>query len=102
MSICKPCVKDVGAARNRAGRDKVLAHYGGRCGCCGEARREFLAIDHINGGGKQHRREMGLHLTQWLVRNGFPAGFQLLCHNCNTAKGLYGACPHTKRPSAAV
>jgi hypothetical protein len=26
--------------------------------------------------------------------NEFPDGFQVLCHNCNLAKGYYGECPH--------
>jgi len=33
----------------------------------------------------------------WLKRNYFPTGFQLLCHNCNLAKGFYGKCPHDER-----
>ena len=27
-----------------------------------------------------------MDLVNWLVRNDFPEGFQILCHNCNTAK----------------
>jgi len=33
-------------------------------------------------------------LNQWLVTNNFPKGFQILCWNCNFAKGMLGKCPH--------
>ena len=76
-------------------RRETLAAYGNKCQCCGETRNEFLAIDHINGDGAAHRREIGRgNLLPWLRRKGYPAGFQVLCHNCNGAKGFYGACPH--------
>jgi len=71
-----------------------LNHYGGECACCGEKRREFLSIDHINGNGKQHRKECGGHTADWLASRNFPEGFRVLCHNCNQALGLYGYCPH--------
>lgn len=74
----------------------VVAHYGGKCSCCGEGRLIFLTIDHVDGGGTKHRKVVG-HGTQfyrWLVRNGYPAGFRVLCHNCNFAVGLVGVCPH--------
>jgi hypothetical protein len=32
----------------------------------------------------------------WLKRQGWPEGFQVLCHNCNSSKGYYGYCPHEK------
>ena len=35
-------------------------------------------------------------LQKWIIENNFPKGFQILCHNCNVAKGLYGECPHEK------
>ena len=31
------------------------------------------------------------------IKNNFPKGFQILCHNCNIAKGHYGKCPHEKK-----
>lgn len=84
-------------ADHRRLRMACLEHYGGRCACCGEARYEFLAIDHINGGGGKHRKEVGTSkMERWLIRNGFPAGFRVLCHNCNQSLGHYGFCPHDK------
>ena len=66
----------------------VLDHYGGKCECCGEDSLDILTIDHINGGGKHHRREIGVKTSigfyRWLRENDFPPGFRVLCfnHNC--------------------
>ena len=82
-------------------RDAVFGHYGTACACCGEAATEFLSIDHIENGGNIHRRQLfgsqtcGCRFYAWLRRNGFPAGYQTLCFNCNHAKAIYGTCPHT-------
>lgn len=75
-------------------REKVFLHYGSRCVCCNETKIEFLTIDHINGGGRQHRKKIGVTIDNWLVANDFPRGFQILCFNCNQAKAIYGECPH--------
>jgi hypothetical protein len=88
-------------------RMEALGKYGGvppQCACCGEAELEFLSIDHLYGGGGKHRRQIGAGgngLVLWLRKNGYPSGFQVLCHNCNLAKGYYGECPHTKAASDA-
>ncbi len=77
-------------------RLKCIAAYGGCCTCCGETQPEFLAIDHIDGGGGQHRKTIGGGIVAYLIKNKFPDGFRVLCHNCNMALGIYGYCPHTK------
>jgi len=83
--------------RRRLKQDALDA-YGGNCECCGEDKYEFMAIDHINGGGKKHRDNNkiggGQQFYRWLKNNNYPAGFRVLCHNCNMAHGLYGYCPH--------
>lgn len=86
---------------NQEIRFKVLQHYSAQipfCACCGEKELKFLCIDHINGGGNKHRRTItngkGGNMPFWLYRNNFPSGFQILCHNCNMAKGFYKTCPH--------
>lgn len=82
-------------ANHRALRQLVIEHYGGKCQCCGDTQPEFLAVDHINGGGRKHRLVIGSNnLCRWLRNNNFPEGFQVLCHNCNMAKAFYGHCPH--------
>jgi len=77
-------------------RQQVLDYYGGCCECCGEAHQEFLAIDHVNGGGRKHRAKTGsgINFYYWIVRNNFPDDLRVLCHNCNQSLGLYGYCPH--------
>jgi hypothetical protein len=37
---------------------------------------------------------VGSNIYPWIIRNGFPAGFRVLCHNCNIALARYGVCPH--------
>lgn len=78
-------------------REEVIQHYGGRCACCGESQFEFLTIDHIHGGGTKHRESLGgaNYFYNWLIKNNFPEGFQVLCMNCNWAK-RFGRCPHEK------
>lgn len=77
-------------------REMVLAAYGGCCTCCGETENHFLSIDHINGGGNKHKKEINRsNIYRWLVENNYPKdNFQILCFNCNMAKGFWGICPH--------
>ena len=89
--------------RYHRNRDAVLAAYGGKCTCCGEWRKIFLAIDHVDGKGNEHRRSLSTgkytgsssHLYRYLIKNNFPPTFQIHCHNCNFAKSN-GGCPHQK------
>lgn len=79
----------------------VLKHYGGenpRCACCPESTLEFLQIDHIDGKKEMGHDRMfsGDKLYRWIVKHQFPSGFQVLCANCNSAKGYYGDCPHRR------
>lgn len=78
-------------------RQAVFDHYGHACACCGSADR--LTIDHINGDGRQHREDLfgrnqcgSMVMYLWLIRNGFPDGFQALCLPCNTSKGDGAQC----------
>lgn len=84
--------------RRDENREAVIKHYGGRCVCCNEDEPCFLAIDHIDGDGNTHRKQIkkyGSGFFKWLVDNDFPTGFQVLCHNCNVGKHLNGGiCPH--------
>lgn len=95
--------KDQFREAGRRLRTRALEAYGGRCQCCSEVTPEFLAIDHVHNDGEAHRRELGGYgrsIYRWLAANEFPQDgrFQLLCHNCNMAKGLYGGCPHQGTP----
>jgi hypothetical protein len=118
QSQCKTCAKarlatarkirriageltDAQKTRQRLRRE-VLQHYGGenlQCSCpgCNVTQIEFLSIDHIDGGGHQHRKQIGESgLYTWLKRQNFPPGFRVLCHNCNQSMGAYGYCPHVQ------
>jgi hypothetical protein len=79
---------------------KVLEKYSNgniECSCCRESVLEFLSIDHINGGGTSHRKSLkSADIYAWLLKNDFPKGFRILCHNCNQAIGKYGICPHKR------
>lgn len=76
----------------------MLRHYSGgdiKCACCLETEIMFMALDHIDGGGLAHRVKIfgrvsagGTSMHAWIVKNDFPVGFQVLCHNCNLAKGF--------------
>ena len=82
-------------------RVEVFEHYckgAPVCACpgCGVTWLEFLSIDHVHGGGVEHYRAVsGRNIYAWLKRNNFPAGFRVLCHNCNQSYGNYGYCPHS-------
>jgi hypothetical protein len=74
---------------------KALNAYGGKCKCCGENEPKFLAIDHENGGGNEHRKTIGNQtIYLWLKKNNYPKGFRVLCHNCNMAIAFWKICPH--------
>jgi len=83
---------------NKRLRIEVLKHYSKpeiTCACCGEKEIEFLTIDHIHGGGSSQRKFIrGNYIYYWLRKNNFPRGYQVLCMNCNFAKGRLGKCPH--------
>lgn len=90
--------------RQKLRREALIAYGGLKCACCGESTLEFLGIDHIDGDGNKHfdpkyggkKRLGGNYLYRWLRHHNYPPGFQVLCHNCNLAKGFYGICPHQK------
>ena len=92
--------------RRRKVRLEALSYYGGKCACCGESRFEFLALDHINGGGSAHRRTIntrgGQRFANWLKTQGWPLGYRVLCHNCNSSLGWYGYCPHQIADPSAI
>lgn len=84
----------------------VIGHYSNgefKCACCGEDKIEFLSIDHINGGGNKHRKEInrksGRWFYKWLCENNLPEGYRVLCHNCNMCIGMYGYCAHNETVS---
>jgi predicted DNA-binding protein YlxM (UPF0122 family) len=73
-------------------KDIVLTHYGnGKLECvkCGFNDIRALSIDHINGNGSKHRKElniMGTSLYRKLAKDGYPIEYQTLCMNCQWIK----------------
>lgn len=85
---CEECTKrdsDRQRAQYQQLRDEVFAAYGGyQCSLCPCCDPDVMEIDHVDGGGNKHRREIGQSaLYAWLKSNGFPAGFRVLCPTCN-------------------
>jgi len=91
-SQCKKC-RQRDRDRNQTLRMETLDAYGGRkCAGCGSTYAEVLELDHVYGGGCEHRRDIGSgsSLYQYLKRNGYPEEidghrFRVLCPTCNRA-----------------
>lgn len=91
---------------NKKIRNECLSEYSfGNliCSCCGEKQIDFLTLDHINNDGYadknvgRKKRRGGVGLYTYLKKRGFPSKerYQVLCYNCNCAKGKNGGvCPH--------
>ncbi len=75
---------------NQRIKQEVLTHYGnGKLACviCGESRMACLSIDHIEGGGYKHKKQLGSrNFYLWLKQQGYPKGYQTLCMNCQFLK----------------
>lgn len=94
--------------KHRNLRDRILAleHYGGlKCACCQETEFSFLSLDHKEGKGNTHRKELfgdkliaGHHMYRKLRQLNFPDGFQVLCMNCQVGRRDNGGiCPHKRK-----
>jgi hypothetical protein len=86
-------------------KERIMRHYSGGsafCGYCGYDDMRALTIDHIDGTGSEHRRQIktkgGGDFFLWLKRNNFPDGFQVLCMCCNFIKRIENK-EHGKRKS---
>jgi hypothetical protein len=109
---CRKHLRDGARERHRRNRMTALAAYGGRCTCCGETRWQFLTLQHSNGDGAAHRRELvgkhhrvgGAKFYRKLVAAGCPQdrGIVVLCANCHVAEDLHGGCPHRLERAAGL
>lgn len=88
-------------------RQEVFNHFGWECSCCGST--DDPTIDHVNGDGAKHRREVfgrntGVKFYQYLVMNDFPDDYELqtLCGPCNYSKrkGEHCTLNHDERQAA--
>lgn len=93
----RPKARASAKKRNQKERYDCMVAYSGispKCACCKESTYEFLSIDHVDNDGAAHRKKLKSSIYRWLRQNNYPDGFQILCMNCNWAKGKYGKCPH--------
>lgn len=97
---CEGCLEKIREAAKANKLDiklEVFERYGGaKCACCGDERVEALTVDHIEGGGRRHREEVsdgagGHRFYNWLRKEGYPDGYQVLCFSCNNVKHQVGA-----------
>lgn len=79
--------------KNVALKTMVVNHYtNGKMSCvkCGFGDIRALAVDHINevNGDKNRIGGLGNKMYQWLKKNNYPNGYQILCFNCNQIKQM--------------
>ena len=120
-SFCEACGTPIGPRRKYCAfcrpqaskeyraelRTEFVKAYGGKCQCpggCQVVEERFLTLEHVNGGGDQHRRRTktsGYKMYQWLKDRGWPKeGYRLECFNCNLSRGYWGKCPHEEKASS--
>jgi hypothetical protein len=83
-------IEDIGQRKKIA----VFSHYSNgdiKCNRCGLNDIRALSIDHINGGGSKHIKEirggrLGSNFYHWLIKNNYPPGYQILCMSCQWIK----------------
>lgn len=92
-SYCKSCQKKyiIDSKRNKRQRlrKEVIKGYGSKCACCGFDDPRALALDHVNDNGAKERKEWRGKMDFFydkIVKEGFPADYQILCANCNAIK----------------
>ena len=94
----RPRILAESVARTRNIKTIVLRHYSGGAMCCAHCRydnTDALFLDHINHDGGEQRKRLfgsvnggGSRFYLWLVGQGLPPGFQVLCANCNWLKEI--------------
>lgn len=82
----------------------MIEAFGGKCQCCGEDNPYFLSLDHKDNDGASYRDKYNEQQIYRLARReGWPREkYQLLCMNCNFAKGHFKECPHKLGITAEV
>jgi len=80
-------------------RAEMFSCLGSACACCGYNDKRFLSLDHINNDGwkeRNTRRSAGIVGQKLAKKLGWDkTRYQILCFNCNLAKGFNkGVCPH--------
>lgn len=71
-------------------RESFLALYGQKCSCCGDPRRMFLTLDHVNPMKNKRDQVKEYNHALSVYR---PDLYQVLCFNCNCLKRMGLRCP---------
>lgn len=97
VRICSACM----STRYRAQiRLELYAAFDWKCSCCGESHPQFLTLEHIQGGVyRANKLANKIHQSYVELSKAKSEGwdrskYELLCMNCNWAKGRFGQCPH--------
>lgn len=67
------------------------------CDCCGYSDLRFLNLDHIESRknvSSEEKKLTSVDLWKYVKTKGLPKGYQVMCFNCNMAKGNRKYCPH--------
>jgi len=85
-SWCKECQRQHDQQYRLNLRSQIIQLYGCQCFGCGNPHYGFLEIDHILGGGAQHRRDCGGDIAMYraILAEGYrPDKYRVLCKVCN-------------------
>lgn len=104
--ICKACVQIQNGSYYQNNKEHILkfnkiyrnnikiavfSYYDNKCQLCQESNIDKLSLDHIDGNGRQHRKELGTKSStdfyKWVLKNK-PNNIRLLCFNCNCAHNM--------------
>ena len=99
----KYCCSQCNARQRERNRSKEIKAqlfniYGNKCKCCGETEIAFLTLEHKLGDRVEHLKQVGNNTNMWkdAIENVDHERFEILCMNCNWAKGQFGYCPHER------
>jgi hypothetical protein len=80
---------------NKIAAINVYTNGEGTCRMCGQGDVDVLCFDHISNDGAEWRKKFGQKSTwggnnfiDWLRRNDYPDGIQVLCASCNMKKSV--------------
>lgn len=102
---CKQCINKKRKERELKLKNKVFSHYAEdpdhiACQWCGDTEMSRLCLDHVNAGGREYLKSVGLGTSDprkvrsgtvyyfWLYKNDYPTEplLQVLCRECNDEK----------------
>jgi hypothetical protein len=67
-------------------RQQIIERFSGKCARCGFADWRALQVDHVNGGGSDHRKRQSWKIYYQAILEDTDGLYQLLCANCNQIK----------------